>query len=205
MFCLLRLLGLCFVMLRLIGPQIGIFLRRPSFTMTRRLMATPNTPSATQDPIDLVTGWPNPSLLTPGALRTAAGIVCVDSSISTPALEYGPDEGYRPLREAVAAWLTEFYQQPKPTTAEHICITGGASQNLACILQVFSDPVYTRNIWLVSPTYFHACKIFDDGGFGGKMRAVPEDPEGIDIEYLENAIRASEEAAVQEGNTIAVS
>ena len=99
------------------------------------------------------------------------------------------------------ARLTQFYQPPSQIPAERICITGGASQNLACILQVFSDPLFTRNVWMVSPTYFLACRIFEDSGFHGRLRSVPEDEEGVDIEYLRKALHQSEMEARAEGNT----
>jgi len=70
--------------------------------------------------------------------------------------------------------------------AERICITGGASQNLACVLQVFSDPVRTR-VWMVAPSYFLACRIFGDSGL--VVRAVGEGDEGVDLEGLERGLR----------------
>ena len=71
-------------------------------------------------------------------------------------------------------------------------MTGGASQNLACILQVFTDPVYT-DVWIVAPAYMLAFRIFQDSGL--KLRAVPEDEQGIDIEYLRAQIQESEAKA----------
>jgi DNA-binding transcriptional MocR family regulator len=53
---------------------------------------------------------------------------------------------------------------------------------------------------MVSPTYFLACRIFDDSGFAGRLRAVPEDEEGIDIAFLEQQIKVSEENAQAAGN-----
>ena len=72
---------------------------------------------------------------------------------------------------------------------ERICITGGASQNLACVLQVFSDPVRTK-VWMVAPCYFLACRIFGDAGL--TVRAVGEGTEGVDLEGLERRLIESE-------------
>ena len=45
---------------------------------------------------------------------------------------------------------------------------------------------------MVAPTYFGACRIFDDAGFAGRMRAVPEDLEGLNIEALEHGLTRME-------------
>ena len=150
--------------------------------------------------INLLRGWPNPALLPAAQIKAATTGALSNPDISTPALLYGPDAGYEPLRQQLAQWLTSFYQPSQPIASERICISGGASQNLACILQVFSDPVYTRHVWMVSPTYFMACRIFEDSGFYGRLRSVPEDNEGIDIEYLAREIEKAEKEAKLKGN-----
>lgn len=150
--------------------------------------------------IDLFKGWPNPSLLPAAQIKAASSQALSNPSISTPALSYGPDTGYEPLRESLASWLTDFYRAPKPISSARICITGGASQNLACILQIYTDPLYTKNVWMVSPTYYLACRIFEDNGFWKKLRAVPEDEEGIHIDFLENALSKREVEVQAEDN-----
>ena len=62
---------------------------------------------------------------------------------------------------------------------------------------VYTDPAYTRTIWIVAPAYFLSFRIFEDAGFAGKMRAVPEDEEGVDIAFLEREVRKSEEQRQQ--------
>ena len=113
---------------------------------------------------------------------------------------YGPDPGDPRLRTNVASWLTKFYEPVDPISEERICITGGASQNLACLLQVFTDPVYTRNVWIVAPAYMLSFRIFEDAGFHDKLRAVPEDDEGIEIEYLRRELKKSEDKANADNN-----
>lgn len=106
---------------------------------------------------------------------------------------YGRDNGDAKLRINLAAWLTSFFRPSAPVTEHRVCITGGASQNLACILQVFTDPVYTRHVWLVAPAYMLAFRIFEDSAL--RLRAVPEDEEGIDLDYLRAELKKSEEKA----------
>lgn len=110
-----------------------------------RMMATGEGASL-QHQIDLFTGWPNPGLLPPEGLRNAANGLLSDASIVSSILRYGEDEGYIELRREVAKWLSTFYRPKQDISYKRICITGGASQNLACILQTFTDPVYTRNV-----------------------------------------------------------
>ncbi|KAI7482225.1 PLP-dependent transferase [Hortaea werneckii] len=146
-----------------------------------------------QEPINLMRGWPNPSLLPADLIKTAATTALSDPSMAHPGLLYGPDEGYEPCRSAIANWLTAFYAPREPVTANRICMSGGASQNLGCILSTFSDPAYTRNIWIVAPAYMLAFRVFEqDGGFAGRLRAVPEDEEGIDIAFLREQLGKSE-------------
>ncbi|KAI1149564.1 pyridoxal phosphate-dependent transferase [Nemania diffusa] len=165
-------------------------------------------------PINLLRGWPSTTLLPAAALRAASQTALSDPAIWTPGLEYAPDPGYQPLREALAGWLGRFYSSVLPVTppsgvaasgvsggegeeaeeaADRITITGGASQSLACLLQSFTDPARTLAVWVVAPCYFLACPIFADAGFAGRMRAVPEDGEGVDVGVLEREMAALEE------------
>lgn len=145
-------------------------------------------PSKTQ--INLLRGWPSPSLHPTSTLLSAAQYSLTHPSISTPALQYGPDEGYGPLRHAISSWLASFYSVPDDPA--RICITGGASQNLAAALQVFSDPNITKRVWMVAPCYYLACRIFEDAGFTGRLRAVRQDDEGIDVDTLARELKLLE-------------
>lgn len=149
-----------------------------------------SNPDHPQKSINLLRGWPSTGLLPTAALKAASQRLLSNPALATPALLYGPDPGFEPLRGALAAWLAEFYGTAPD--AERIAVSGGASQSLACILQSFTDPAYTRAVWMVSPCYFLACPIFADAGLGGttgKLRSVPEDAEGIDLEFLEAGLR----------------
>ena len=148
---------------------------------------------AEQPPINLVRGWPSTSLLPISAISEAAQHVLADPAISHPGLLYGPDEGFAPLRESVGDFLNEFYQPEGGITKERIVISGGASQNMGCVLQVFTDPLYTQSIQIVTPAYMLSFRIFEDHGFAGKMRAVPEDEDGVDVQNLRRSLEASED------------
>ncbi|KUM61892.1 hypothetical protein ACN42_g5206 [Penicillium freii] len=138
--------------------------------------------------IDLFQGWPATAMLPVERLKQAANNALSNKAIFTEGLAYGPDEGYSPLRKNIAEWLSRSYAPAQPINAERICITGGASQNLACVLQVFTDPAQTEIIWLVEPTYHLVFRVLGDAGFGGRMRGIPEDGEGMDVGALELAL-----------------
>ncbi|CAK7218341.1 Valine--pyruvate aminotransferase [Sporothrix curviconia] len=143
--------------------------------------------------INLLRGWPAPSLLPVDKLKMATADVLADTSVVVDSLQYGPDSGFQPLREQLASYLSRiFAAYGVPNDPERICITGGASQNAACILQSFTDPAYTACVWVSAPCYFLMCPIFEDSGFAGRLRAVPEDDQGTDVEALERGFQEFE-------------
>ena len=158
-----------------------------------------------QQGIDLMLGWPNASLLPTKKVSVASQNVLSDKPLAELALQYAPDDGWMSLRSNIAQCLTSFYQPKDAISPHRICISGGASQNLACLTQTFTDPSYTRAILMVSPTYHLACRIFEDGGFGGRLVAVPEDDGGIDIEFMSRRLDQLESQAVADGKTTPVS
>ncbi|KAJ5435510.1 aminotransferase [Penicillium cf. griseofulvum] len=136
--------------------------------------------------INFVWGKPAPSLLPVANLSQAIQDILTDPAAATDALEYGDPAGPIALRRQVAKSLSAFYRTPN--AADEICITAGSSQGLVTVLQVLSDPLLTKRVWLVAPCFHSACRIFEDAGFTGKLRAVPETENGIDLAYLECAM-----------------
>ncbi|PVH89462.1 aminotransferase [Cadophora sp. DSE1049] len=146
--------------------------------------------------INLQLGWPSPRLFTSSALLEGANEVLKSESDTAAALIYGPHIGHPPLRKSVAKWLSSIYSTS--VDEGRICISNGASANLSNILLKFTDPLYTRKIFMIEPTYFLACPIFEDNGFQGKLRGIPEDNgEGIDFEFLCRELKTAETAAIQ--------
>lgn len=143
--------------------------------------------------INLLKGSPATALLPVQRLSDAAVSALSKPEVTVTGLDYGPDEGHFPLRTHLAEWLTAYYKPSQPIQADRICVTGGASQNLSNLLQVFTDPSQTRCIWMPQATYHLAFRIFEDAGFHGRLRAVPEDEEGMDVKFLEHAL-ANDEA-----------
>jgi 2-aminoadipate transaminase len=99
------------------------------------------------------------------------------------ALQYGEAEGYRPLRDWVAADLTS---RRVPTTAEQVLITNGSQQGIELIARALLDPgdlVLTER-----PSYLAALQVFD--ACEAVVRALPMDAEGLDVEAAAAALRA---------------
>jgi DNA-binding transcriptional MocR family regulator len=150
--------------------------------------------------INLQLGWPSPGLFPAAELNAGANSVLTDFETTTAALIYGPNRGYVPLRKEVARWLgSVYYKDPQAIDEGRVCIAAGASANLSNTLLRFTDSSYTRRIWMVEPTYFLACPVFEDCGFTGKLRGVPEDDEGIDLAFLETGLAEAEAEAARNG------
>ena len=141
------------------------------------------------DFIDLRKGSPAAKLLPVDILNASFHAVIQDRSLHSKALDYGPNAGDPRVREVIAAWLCRRYSNPHPSIAR-VSVTGGASQNLACILQCYTSPAYTHSVYLVAPTYHLVCEIFKDHHYAGRLKAIPEDEQGLDIEFLDKKMRA---------------
>uniref|UniRef100_L2FZU1 Aminotransferase n=1 Tax=Colletotrichum fructicola (strain Nara gc5) TaxID=1213859 RepID=L2FZU1_COLFN len=149
--------------------------------------------------INLQLGWPSPRLFAASGLLEGANQVLSSDTETAAALVYGPHVGHPPLRKSVAEWLSSVYGTP--ADLDRISISNGASGNLANVLLKFTDPLYTRKIFMVEPTYFLACPIFEDNGFQGKLKGVPEDnEEGLDIAFLRRELEVAEAQALEKAN-----
>ncbi|KAI4628333.1 hypothetical protein J4E80_002471 [Alternaria sp. BMP 0032] len=148
--------------------------------------------------INLQLGWPSPSLFPSAQLLDGATSVLNSQAKTAASLIYGPDAGYEPLRRSIAAWLTSTYGRGSDLSFDRICVTNGASGNLDNVLARFTEPGYTRNIWMVEPCYFLACPIFMDNGFQGMMKGVPEDDEGLDVEFLRRSLKEADQSTTRD-------
>ncbi|KAI1138408.1 PLP-dependent transferase [Hypoxylon sp. FL0543] len=156
--------------------------------------------SSSLSPINLLIGRPTPRLQAADKLAVASQVVLSQPEKSDLALTYGPDHGEDDIRRHIATWLSEKYRPASgPITQDRIIITNGASGELAAILQKYTDPLYTRRVFLVEPAYFLADQTFLDAGFGRKMQGVPEDDEGIDLEFLRRRLEEEENRSIDEG------
>lgn len=88
---------------------------------------------------------------------------------------------------------------------DRLCITGGASQNLASVLARFTEPVYTRAVWIVAPCATRRRRTFEDAGLGARVHVVGEGVrgEGVDLLALERGM-AEVDAAMEEYTRVPV-
>src|ERR1043166_5848748 len=85
--------------------------------------------------ISLAGGLPAPELFPIDEYRRAFEWVLETQGSS--ALQYGPSEGYAPLREFLAARRTRL---GVPASAENILITNGSQQGLDLVSKIFLNP-----------------------------------------------------------------
>lgn len=125
--------------------------------------------------ISFAGGLPAPHLFPVAQLRRAAETVLTQSG--REALQYSTTEGYRPLREWVAARLQ--------ASAEGVQIVSGSQQALDLIAKLFLNPGDT--VVVGAPTYVGALRAFD--AYEVEYISVPTDDEGMLPDALEAALK----------------
>ena len=98
------------------------------------------------------------------------------------ALQYGPTEGYQPLREMIAERLCRYNIC---ATADNVLITSGSQQALSLIGMLLINP--GDNILVEQPTYLGALQAFNV--FQASYVGVPTDENGIAIDQVPAALR----------------
>lgn len=99
------------------------------------------------------------------------------------ALQYGPTEGYRPLREHIVAHMARY---GIVATVDNVLITTGSQQALDLIAKLFINR--GDRILVESPTYLGALQAFDL--MGAEYVTVPADDDGMQTSNLEQALRS---------------
>jgi 2-aminoadipate transaminase len=135
--------------------------------------------AGTGDYISFASGLPDPTLFPGDLVREAADRVL--TSDAAGALQYGPAEGYPPLR----AWVAERLRaRGFAAQMEQILLTSGSQQALDLVARAFldnGDPVCVE-----SPTYLATLQVCDS--FGAAYRPVPQDEEGMEMTAAEEAL-----------------
>lgn len=98
------------------------------------------------------------------------------------ALQYGPTEGYQPLREIIAKRMAKVKVNAK---AENILVTSGSQQGLDFAAKIFINPGDV--IVCESPTYLGAINAFK--AYEPKFIEVSTDKDGMKMEELEEVLK----------------
>lgn len=107
-------------------------------------------------------------------------------------LTYGSDEGALWVRQAICDFSNHMFglSDSVKSKPEFINLTGGASYGVMNILEqtTLAHTGYTRQAFIISPTYFLINETFIDAGFNGKLTAINELGDSIDFETLKSKL-----------------
>src|ERR1039458_9730961 len=131
--------------------------------------------------ISFAGGLPAPEVFPTERFREACDRVL--STQATTALQYGPSEGYRPLRELIVAQMARY---GIVATVDNVLITSGSQQALDLIAKLLINR--GDRILVESPTYLGALQAFDL--MGAEYVTVPIDGQGLQTRLLEGALRS---------------
>lgn len=115
-------------------------------------------------------------------------------------LTYGSDEGSLWVREEISSFNNEqvfkFAEGSRcRSSPEYINLNSGASYGVLSILMqsTLAHTSYTKQAFIITPTYFLINDCFIDAGFGGKLTAIDEKgPDSIDFDKLMNKLEELE-------------
>lgn len=152
-----------------------------------------DTPPPINTNIDLLRGHPSTRLLAIKQVADAAAEVLSSPELPTDSyapirhpLHYAGEMGNEDVRGEIGRWVAERYGLGEAIGAERILLTSGASFGLMNALMHCTSPVtgYTKQAFLISPTYFLAARVFEDAGFTNKLTAIPSHGTSIDFPAL---------------------
>jgi 2-aminoadipate transaminase len=132
------------------------------------------------DVISFGGGLPSPEVFPVKQFAQACDVVL--DELGPQSLQYGATEGYRLLREFLAAQMN---RANTPVTTDNIQVTSGSQQGLDLIGRVLIDP--GDRILVESPTYLGALQAWDV--YGADYLTVPCDEDGILTDQLEERLK----------------
>lgn len=133
--------------------------------------------------ISFAGGLPAPELFPVEAMKDISKEVLDENGHK--ALQYGPTEGYLPLREMIAKRMAKVGVD---VTADNVLITSGSQQGLDFSGKIFLDPGDV--VLCESPSYLGAINAFK--AYQPKFVDVPTDDEGMVMSELEKILESTE-------------
>jgi 2-aminoadipate transaminase len=133
--------------------------------------------------ISFAGGLPAPECFPTEELTAAAERVLVERPLA--ALQYGPTEGYGPLREFVTSVMRG---RGLSIPAEQVLMLSGSQQGLDGMGKLFLDPGST--LLVEEPTYLGALQAWRS--YSPKFITLPIDADGLDVAFLEQVLKSGE-------------
>ncbi|MDM8359524.1 aminotransferase-like domain-containing protein [Pandoraea communis] len=154
--------------------QLAARAQRMTPSSLRELLKVAERP----DIISFAGGLPSPYALPVERLSAAVGQILQRDA--TGALQYGPSEGYAPLREAIAARLSRSGATVSPA---QVLVTTGSQQALDLVARVLIDP--GSRVLIETPTYLGAVQALAQ--YEPVFEEAPSDASGLIPECLDEA------------------
>jgi len=132
------------------------------------------------DIISFAGGLPAPELFPTQRLQEAACRILADKA--TLALQYGPTEGYLPLRQFICDRICRYGIKAQ---ASNVVITNGAQQALDLIGKLLVNP--GDRILVEEPTYLGALQAWN--AYQAEYVGAPSDDDGLCTDQLEDRLR----------------
>jgi 2-aminoadipate transaminase len=130
--------------------------------------------------ISFASGLPAADMFPITELQEACQRVLVEHGAH--ALQYGPTQGYRPLREMITRHTARY---GITVTPDNVLVTSGSQQALDLIGRVFLNP--GDRILVEAPTHVGGLEAWQS--YQADYVSVPLDAEGIQMDLLEGALR----------------
>lgn len=131
--------------------------------------------------ISFAGGLPSPDVFPGVEIEAASNRILREAG--SAALQYGPTEGYGPLRELFVRHMSRYGIR---VGVENVLVTSGSQQALDLISRLFINP--GDRILTEEPTYLGAVQAFSAGQ--AEFVPVPIDDDGMCVDQLEKQLRA---------------
>lgn len=143
---------------------------------------------ATADPaiIPLAAGNPAPDAFPVEEVQKISAEILAEDPIT--ALQYGVTEGYQPLRDELKSWLAR--REKIGRDFDDLLVVSGATQIMDLTTKVLCNEGDT--VICEEPSFIGSLNCFRS--YGCKLKGVPVEADGMDVDALEEALKTTENA-----------
>jgi 2-aminoadipate transaminase len=138
--------------------------------------------TSSPDIISFGGGFPAPEVFPIEKFKEACDVVLTE--MGEQALQYGPTEGYFPLRQLIASNAAKYGIVVSPS---NVLITSGSQQALDLFGKIFINR--GDRILVESPTYLGALQAWN--AYGANYVTIPSDEDGMQTQHLEELIKTN--------------